>query len=261
VISYPQRIVCLTEETTEILYLLDCGDRIVGISGFTMRPPQARQSKPKVSTFIDANYEKIVELTPDLVLAFSDLQADIVRELVRRGIPVVAFNQRSIEEILQAILLIGGMVGKQQKAEDLVGQYEERLARIAGQWNDVQRPRVYFEEWGDPLISGICWVSELIEIAGGVDIFQEFRGARHAKERIVAPEEVARRNPHIIIGSWCGKPFNIPQVRTRSGWNEVDAVSSKRVYEVDSTIILQPGPASLTDGLDALVNIIHPSST
>jgi iron complex transport system substrate-binding protein len=255
--SYPQRIVCLTEETTEILYLLGCGDRVVGISGFTMRPPEARLEKPKVSTFLDAKYDEIVALEPDLVLTFSDLQAEIAKELILRGLQVVAFNQRSLEEILQNILIVGGMVGRSREAEELVGRYEKRLETIAARAHRMPRPKIYFEEWGDPPISCIRWVSELIEIAGGQDVFVELRNFHDAKGRIIQPDEVIRRNPDIIIGSWCGKPFKKEQVVKRKGWDEITAVKKNRLYEIQSTIILQPGPAALTDGLDELVRIIQ----
>ncbi len=254
--SYPQRIICLTEETTETLYLLGCQDLIVGISGFTVRPMEARLEKPKVSTFLDANFEKILALKPDVVFAFSDLQAEIVKELVLRGIQVVAFNQRSVQEILQMVLMVGGIVGKQTDAQLLVKKFELRLREVSAQSNGKGRPRVYFEEWGDPLISGIRWVSELIEIAGGEDIFSELREYHDAKRRIVQPEEVLRRNPDIIIGSWCGRPFKLDQVRTREGWKEIKAIQNNKLYEIKSSIILQPGPAALTDGLDELVRII-----
>ncbi len=255
--NYPQRIICLTEETTETLYLLGCQDRIVGISGFTVRPQEARREKPRVSTFLDANIDNIIALKPDVVFTFSDLQAEIAKELIARGIQVVAFNQRSVQEILQMILIVGGIVGKFSDAEALVQRFEQRLTDIASQHRGRPRPRVYFEEWGNPLISGIRWVSELIEIAGGEDIFAELREQHSARNRIVQPEEVVDRNPDIIIGSWCGRPFKKEQVRLRPGWEKISAVQKNRLYEIKSSIILQPGPAALTDGLDALVEIIQ----
>ncbi|MEX1276485.1 MAG: cobalamin-binding protein [Bacteroidota bacterium] len=255
--SHPNRIICLTEETTETLYLLGCGESIVGISGFTIRPKEARLEKPKVSSFLDANFEKIVALRPDLVLAFSDLQADIVRELVLRGIQVVSFNQRSVAEILQMILVLGGIVGKQQEAENLVERFEHRLEGVKRQASGREIQTVYFEEWGEPLISGIRWVSELIEIAGGKDCFPELRQYHDAKHRIVHPDEVVKRNPDIIIGSWCGKQFKREEVLRRPGWEAVSAVKNNRLYEIKSSIILQPGPAALTEGLDALVAILR----
>jgi iron complex transport system substrate-binding protein len=255
--SYPDRIICLTEETTETLYLLGCQDRIVGISGFTVRPIQARQEKPKVSTFLDANFDKILALRPEIVFAFSDLQAEIVKELVLRGVQVVAFNQRSVDEILQMILIVGGIMGKESKAQQLAERFERRLVKIASKNKRTKLPKVYFEEWGNPLISCIRWVSELIEIAGGRDIFSELRQHHNAKNRIVESNEVIRRNPDIIIGSWCGRPFKKEQVRKRTGWETIAAIRQNRLYEIKSSIILQPGPAALTDGLDELVRVIR----
>ncbi len=254
--QYPQRIICLTEETTETLYLLGCGERIVGISGFTIRPKEARK-KPKVSAFTEANIEKIVSLKPDIVFAFSDLQADIARELIVRGIQVLTFNQRSVEEILQMILLVGRIVGRAEKAEELVNSYRKRIENFRRQTRTAPHPKVYFEEWYDPLISGICWVSELIEIAGGKEIFSELREYPDAKRRIVSSEEVIKRNPDIIIGSWCGKQFKKNVVLKRKGWSEISAVKKNELHEIKSSIILQPGPASLTEGLDALYSIIQ----
>jgi len=246
---YPTRIVCLTEETTETLYLLGEGDRVVGISGYTVRPPEAR-SKPKVSAFINARFDKIDALRPDLVLAFSDLQADIAAELIRRGYPVVTFNQRSIAEILQAIRIIGGLVGAADRAEALAGNLERGLGDIRVRAAALpRRPRVFFEEWDSPLISGISWVEELVEVAGGAPVFPELRGARLAKDRIVQPDEVARRDPEVIIASWCGKAMKKRTIIERSGWSQVSAVARDQVYEVKSTYILQPGPASLTEGV------------
>lgn len=255
--SYPKRIICLTEETTETLYLLGCGDRVVGISGFTVRPKEARKQKPKVSTFLDADIDKILSLKPDIVLAFSDLQAEIVKKLVLSGLQVVAFNQRSVGEILQNILLVGSIVGRHKEAERLVRKFVTRLEKLSAKSNVKPRPKVYFEEWGNPLISGIRWVSELIETAGGDDIFPELRAHHDAKKRIVPPEEVIKRNPDIIIGSWCGKKFKQDEVRKRKGWENISAIKNNRLYEINSSIILQPGPAALTDGLDALAKIIQ----
>jgi iron complex transport system substrate-binding protein len=249
---YPSRIVCLTEETTETLYLLGEGDRIVGISGYTVRPPEAR-SKPKVSAFINARFEKIVALEPDLILAFSDLQADIAAELIRRGYPVVTFNQRSIAGILQMIRMLGALVGRQAAAEALAARLEggldtmrERAARLP------RRPRVFFEEWDDPLISGICWVDELIEVAGGQPLFPHLRTASLAKDRIVQAADVRAANPDVIIASWCGKAMKKRTIVERPGWTETNAVRHDQVYEIKSTYILQPGPASLTEGVARL---------
>jgi|SRR5581483_7308909 len=250
--KYPSRIVCLTEETTETLYLLGQGDRIVGVSGYTVRPPEARQ-KPKVSAFINANFDKIEALKADLVLAFSDLQAELASELVKRGIAVVTFNQRSVAEILQMIRMLGGLVGCQADAERLAERLEADLDRIreaAARW--PARPRTFFEEWDEPLISGIRWVEELVEIAGGAPIFPELRHARLAKERIVDPAEAARRDPEVIVASWCGKKMKKATIVGRPGWDRVSAVRGDRIYEIKSTYILQPGPASLTDGVNQL---------
>lgn len=258
--TYPSRIVCLTEETTETLYLLGCGDRVVGISGFTVRPPEARKTKPKVSTFTEADFEKIVALKPDLVLTFSDLQAEITRELMLRGITVVGFNQRTVAEILRTILLVGSLVGKHQEAESLVERLKQGLEKIRERAYALpRRPRVYFEEWDNPLISCICWVSELIEIAGGEDIFSEFRSVPHAKGRIVSPQQVVERNPDVIIGSWCGKKFRPERVVQRQGWDAINAVRNGKVFEIKSAVILQPGPAALTDGVEHISQILMSS--
>lgn len=247
--NYPSRIVCLTEETTETLYLLGQQERIVGVSGYTVRPPEAR-TKPKVSSFINAKFDKIESLRPDLVLAFSDLQADLAAELVRRGITVVTFNQRSVAEILQMIRMLGGLVGCQGAAEALASALEKGLAAIRVRAESLpSRPRVFFEEWDEPLISGIQWVEELVEIAGGTPIFPELRSARLARDRIVAPTEVAKRDPQVVFASWCGKKVNSERIRSRAGWDRVSAVRDSRVYEIKSTYILQPGPASLTEGV------------
>jgi iron complex transport system substrate-binding protein len=247
--NYPSRIVCLTEETTETLYLLGEGQRVVGVSGYTLRPPEARQ-KPKVSSFISAKYDKIEALEPDLVLAFSDLQADIVAELVRRGIAVCAFNQRSVAEILQMIRILAGLVGCESKGTALAASLEAGLEGIRTAASQLTfRPRVFFEEWNDPLISGIRWVEELVEIAGGDPIFPELRMKRLAKDRIVQPDEVRSRNPDLILASWCGKKVRKSAIEGRAGWANVAAVRNGHIYEIPSTYILQPGPAALTDGI------------
>ena len=246
---YPSRIVCLTEETTETLYLLGEGDRVVGISGYTVRPPEARQ-KPKVSSFLHARFEKIAALEPDLILAFSDLQAEITNELVRRGYPVFTFNQRSVDEILQMIRILGGMVGVGERAEGLAQELEAGLNQIRESAAAFRRRlRVYFEEWDDPLISGIRWVEELIEIAGGDAVFPHLRSSRLAKDRIVTSEQVIAAAPDVIIGSWCGKPVRTERIAGRSGWDAIPAVRDGHIYEVKSTYILQPGPAALTEGV------------
>ena len=251
----PQRIVCLTEETVETLYLLGEQDRIVGISGYTVRPPQARRDKPRVSAFNSANIDKIVALRPDLVLAFSDIQADIVADLIRGSIAVHAFNQRTLVEIFAMIRTLGALVGAGERADALARSYEERVA-AARAAQPMRRPKVFFEEWDDPLISGIGWVSELIEAAGGVDIFPELASGRAAKDRIVAPADVVARTPDIIVGSWCGKKFRPEKVAARPGFDTVPAVRAGALYEIKSSLILQPGPAALTDGLDAIRRII-----
>jgi iron complex transport system substrate-binding protein len=253
----PRRIICLTEETTETLYLIGEGDRVVGISGYTVRPPEARQ-KPKVSSFLHARYEKIEALKPDLILAFSDLQAEITTELIRRGYPVFTFNQRSVAEILQMIRMLGGIVGATEKAEALARELEAGLEAIrASAATLTRRPRVYFEEWDDPLISGIQWVEELVEIAGGEPVFPDLRHARLAKDRTVTSERVIDARPDVVIGSWCGKPVRKEKILKRPGWDRIPAIQNDDIYEVKSTYILQPGPASLTDGVRRIHDILR----
>jgi iron complex transport system substrate-binding protein len=299
VAEYPSRIVCLTEETTETLYLLGEGDRVVGVSGYTVRPPEARQ-KPKVSAFINARFDKIEALKPDLILAFSDLQADIARELIRRGYPVYCFNQRSVAEILQMIRIVGALVGRADKAHALAARIEHDLEAIRGQtWvrpgsdqgqtgarpgsdqgqtgarpgsdqgqtgagpgsdqgqTPFRRPRVFFEEWPDPLISGIRWVEELVEIAGGDPIFPELRDKSLGKDRIVNSASVIERNPDVIIASWCGKAMKKKTITDRPGWDRINAVRDGRIHEIKSSYILQPGPASLTEGVRQLHAILQ----
>lgn len=254
--SYPRRIICLTEETTEILYLLGEEHRIVGISGYTVRPPEARQ-KPKVSAFINAKFDKIMSLEPDMVFAFSDLQADIAAELIRRGVTVCTFNQRSIREILQTVLTVGRMVGNADGAARLVARFEDELAAIDQSARRFsRRPRVFFEEWNEPLISGIRWVEELIEVAGGQPLYPELRERKSAKDRVLNPLEVAGRDPEVVIASWCGRAVNKTLIRARPGWGEVSAVRRGHVYELKSTYILQPGPAALTEGVRQLHALI-----
>jgi iron complex transport system substrate-binding protein len=250
----PNRIVCLTEETVETLYLLGEQDRIVGVSGYAVRPPQVRREKPRVSAFTSAHIPKILALEPDLVLTFSDLQAAIVTDLVRAGLAVYAFNQRDIAGILAMIRTLGALVGKPENAEVLAAHLEQRLADVAARTRVRQRrPKVYFEEWDDPLISGIGWVSELIEIAGGEDVFSERRAGKAATDRIVSSEAVVAAGPDVILASWCGKKVVSDRIRRRAGWSEIPAVRSGRIVEIKSPLILQPGPAALTDGLDAIV--------
>jgi iron complex transport system substrate-binding protein len=257
--EFPQRIVCLTEETTETLYLLGEDRRIVGISGFTVRPPQARRDKPKVSAFTSARIDKILALKPDLVLGFSDLQADIATQLIRAGVEVHIFNQRSVEEILRMIRTLGGMIGCEARTEELLKgidlgleEIRERASRLA------RRPLVYFEEWDAPQISAIRWVSDLINLAGGTDCFPELARQSLGKDRIVRdPAEVPRRAPDIILGSWCGKRFRPERVAARVGWDTIPAVRTGFVREIKSAIVLQPGPAALTDGVRAIQAVIE----
>jgi len=256
--GYPQRIVCLTEETTETLYLLGEERRIVGISGFTVRPPRARREKPRVSAFTSARTARIVELAPDLVLGFSDLQADIAAELVRAGLNVHIFNQRTVAGILAMIRTLGGMIGCEAKTAALLAGLESGLDAVRAAAAALPaRPRVYFEEWDEPLISGIGWVSELIGLAGGEECFPELARESLGRNRIIAdPLEVVRRAPDIVLGSWCGKKFRPGQVAARSGWSAIPAVREGFVREIKSAIILQPGPAALTDGARALQAVI-----
>jgi iron complex transport system substrate-binding protein len=253
---HPRRIVCLTEETTETLYRIGAGDLVVGVSGFTVRPPEARR-KPRVSSFLDADFERILALRPDLVIGFSDLQADIARELARRGISVLVTNQRSVAEILQTIRAVTALVGRGEEGEALARELEASLRRAAQDAEALPaRPRVFFEEWPDPLIAGIRWVSELVEIAGGVDVCAETRASQAAKGRIQDPSDVARRDPEVVIASWCGKKARREQIVRRPGWEAVRAVRDDQLYEVKSAIVLQPGPAALTDGLREISRIV-----
>jgi iron complex transport system substrate-binding protein len=252
----PQRIVCLTEETTETLYLLGEQDRIVGISGFTCRPKEARQ-KPKVSAFTSAKIEKILELGPDLVIGFSNLQAQIAHDLIQAGVNVLVFNQRSVSEILEMVRMLARIVVAESGGNELAGRLQRELDRIgesAGRFS--RRPRVFFEEWMDPLISGIRWVEELIELAGGEPVFPQLRDQHAAQGRIVEPAAVVTANPDVIIASWCGRKVNKDQIRAREGWGEIEAVRCGHIYEVKSTYILQPGPAALTEGVRQLHAIL-----
>lgn len=251
---YPGRIVCLTEEPTEVLYAIGEEARIVGISGFTVRPARARKEKPKVSAFISARVDEIVRLAPDLVIGFSDIQADIAQALIKRGIEVWIANHRSVDGIIGYVRRLGGMVGAAEKAERYAAGLEAHVAQVKALAQALPRhPKVYFEEWDDPQISAIGWVSELIGIAGGEDIFPERAACAMGRDRILAdPLEVVRRAPDIIVGSWCGKKFRPASVAARPGWNAIPAVREGELHEVKSPLILQPGPAALTDGLDAL---------
>ena len=256
---YPQRIVCMTEETTEALYLLGEDWRIAGISGFTVRPPSARKEKPKVSAFTSAKIDKILALEPDLALGFSDMQADIAAELIRRGVAVHVFNHRSVAGILAMIRTLGGLIGETEKADRLATSLGQNVERIRARSAAVApRPRVYFEEWDEPQISGIRWVSELVSIAGGDDCFPELAHESLGKNRIIAdPQTVVERAPDIIIGSWCGKKFRPERVAERPGWDTIPAIRDGEIHEIKSAVILQPGPAALTDGVAELEHIIR----
>lgn len=251
---FPQRIVCLTEEPTEVLYALGEERRIVGISGFTVRPPRARKEKPKVSAFTSAKIGAILDLEPDLVIGFSDIQADIARDLIRAGVEVWISNHRSVEGIVAYIRRLGAMVGAADKANRYADEAQAHIAAIEKLAAALpRRPRVYFEEWDDPPISGIRWVAELIRIAGGDDVFPELAAKSLGRDRIIADAgEIVRRQPDLIFGSWCGKKFRPATVAARPGWEAVPAVRNGHLYEIKSPIILQPGPAALFDGLDAL---------
>jgi iron complex transport system substrate-binding protein len=254
----PQRIVCLTEETTEWLYLLGEQARIVGISGYTVRPRRAREEKPKVSAFLSARIDKILELRPDCVFGFSDLQADIAAELIRKGVQVTVFNQRSVAEIFSMLYQVAAMVGQAQRGLELLAGMRARLLAIEQSAKALpRRPRVFFEEWDEPHISAIRWVSELTAIAGGDDCFPELAAEALGKNRIIADgDEIVRRNPDIIIGSWCGKKFRPEKVAARPGWDGIDAVKNGQLFEIKSADILQPGPAALTDGVEQLHRIV-----
>ena len=250
--SNPRRIVCLSDETAETLYLLGAQDRIVGVSGFSTRPPEVR-SKPRISAFRDANLDAIVALKPDLVLTFSDVQAEITRQLVLRGLAVLNFNQRSISEILEMIAMLARIVDKAAEGKGLIASLRRGLDEVASSAQKLaRRPRVYFEEWHDPLISGIRWVDELIEIAGGEPIFPELRQGGKAQERVINPDEVLRRDPEVVFASWCGMKVDFEAVCNRPGWGEMQAVRNHHLYEIPSSCILQPGPAALTDGVRLL---------
>jgi iron complex transport system substrate-binding protein len=253
---YPRRVVCLTSETTEIAFAVGAGDRVVGVSGTARRPPEARRLR-KIGGFTTFRLDRILELEPDLVLAFSDLQADVVRDLVRAGVPVLASNQRSLAEIFQTILVIGGALGCEAAARGVVVDIQDEIRQVrefSSVWPD--RPRVYFEEWGEPAISGIRWVSELIEIAGGSDIFPELRDCRDAPSRVVDPAEVIKRDPEIVVASWCGKPVDLDAIRGRPGWSGITAVRAGRVHALPSDDLLSPGP-SVVRGLRALHELVQ----
>ena len=247
----PERIICLTEETVETLYLLGEDRRIVGVSGYAVRPPQVRREKPRVAAFTSADIPKILALEPDLVLTFSDLQAPIVADLIREGVTVMAYNQRDIAGILAMIRHLGATVGAADRAEALAAGYEARLASVAARATGP-RPTVYFEEWDEPMISGIQWVSELIEIAGGREAFPDLADKKSARDRILTPDRVIAAAPDVILASWCGKKVRPERIAARPGWDAIPAVRNGRIVEIKSSLILQPGPAALTEGLDAI---------
>lgn len=255
--AFPSRIVCLSDEASELLYLLGEQDRIVGVSGFSRRPPEVR-SKPRVSTFRDANFEAIEKLHPHLIITYSDVQADITKEAIHRGLSVLSFNQRSVSQIFEFIELIARLVNQQAKGGKLIAAYQSELETIANAAASFPwRPRVFFEEWNEPLISGIEWVEELIELAGGEPIFPEFRKAWKAKDRTVQPDQVIERNPDVIIASWCGMKVDTEAICSRPGWGAIAAIRNGHVYEIPSSNILQPGPACLTDGVRELHRILE----
>jgi len=255
----PRRIICLTEETVETLYALEADDLIVGVSGYAVRPPQVRKEKPRVAAFTSADVPKILALDPDLVLAFSDLQADIVRELIAEGVAVHAFNQRDLAGIFAMIRMLGAMVGTAARADELAQLLERHVEQVRAacadrcRETDGKRPRVYFEEWDEPMITGIGWVSDLIEVAGGEDCFAHLKVEQSAKDRIISPDDVIAAAPDVIVASWCGKKVRPEKIAARPGWEAIPAVASGRIHEIKSPLILQPGPAALTDGLDAMV--------
>ncbi|MEL7255899.1 MAG: cobalamin-binding protein [Pseudomonadota bacterium] len=253
----PERIVCLTEETVETLYLLGEDHRIVGVSGYAVRPKRVRQEKPRVSAFTSADIPKIMALEPDLVLTFSDLQADIAADLLRAGVMVVGYNQRDVAGILAMIRQLGALVGAGDKADKLADGYARRLDQIAAR--APRGPRVYFEEWDEPMISGIKWVSELVEIAGGRDVFPDHAAKAAAMDRVVTSEDVIKARPDVILASWCGKKVRPEKISARPGWDQIPAVAQGRITEIKSPLILQPGPAALTDGLDAILAALTPS--
>jgi iron complex transport system substrate-binding protein len=259
--EFPARIVCLSDETTETLYLLGEQDRIVGVSGFSTRPPEVR-SKPRVSTFNNANVEEILALKPDLVLTFSDVQAEITKQLVLHGLTVLNFNQRTVAGILDMIRTLSRLVGVEFRGDALIHKLKSKMDATAVRAASLpHRPRVYFEEWHDPLISGIGWVDELIEVAGGVPVFPELRTQAKARDRVLDPAEVIRRDPEVIFASWCGMKVKLDEIRQRPNWHQISAVRNRHVYEIPSSSILQPGPAALTDGLrllhETLARIAH----
>jgi len=263
-VDYPKRIICLTEEPTELLYLLGEETRIAGISVYTVRPERAKKEKPKVSAFISGNIKKIKSLHPDLIVGFSDIQAQLAHDLIREGFTVLITNQRSISEIYSTMFLIGSLIGKGHETSQLIEGWKSKLEKIRQESEDLiqkrwngRRPKVFFQEWNDPTITGIRWVSEVIEICGGEDVFSYMQEKSMAKDRIVTADEVVRANPDIIIGSWCGKPVDFNWFHIQKDWNQIAAVQNKKIYEVDSSLILQPGPALFLKGVEEIQKIIH----
>ncbi|MBM3504490.1 MAG: cobalamin-binding protein [Alphaproteobacteria bacterium] len=253
----PQRIVCLTVETVETLYLLGAEERIVGVTGYAVRPARVRREKPRIAAFTSADIPKILALAPDLVLAFSDLQAEVAADLIRAGVAVHAFNQRDVAGILGMIRTLGALVDRAQEAKALATGLERRLELVRERVSARPRPRVYFEEWDDPMISGIGWVGELIDAAGGIDVFPDLRFRKAATDRIVRTEQVIAAAPEVILASWCGKRVRPERIAERPGWDTIPAVRLQRIHEIKSPLILQPGPAALTDGLDAILRALH----
>ncbi|TGL34277.1 cobalamin-binding protein [Leptospira koniambonensis] len=253
----PQRIVCLTEETTELLYLLGEEERIVGISAYTERPPHAKEEKPRVSAFINGNIKRIKELNPDLVVGFSDIQAQLSHDLVKEGLNVLITNQRSLEEIFQTILMVGSLIGKSEQVSKLVESYKKKLKDIKERSSSKPKLKVFFQEWDHPIITGIRWVSELLEIVGAIDCFGHLKEKSMAKDRIVSLHEVADAKPDLIIGSWCGKPMDFEWVRTREEWKDIPAIKKDKIFEMDPAIILQPGPALFEEGILEMDRILE----
>ncbi|MGJ4752961.1 cobalamin-binding protein [Leptospira kmetyi] len=253
----PKRIICLTEETTELFYLLGEEERIVGISAYTVRPLKAKEEKPKVSAFINGNVKRIKELKPDLVIGFSDIQANLAKDLIAEGLNVLVTNQRTIPEIFETLLLFGSIVGKGNETQTLIEGWKRKLDGIGNKYSSGNRPSVFFQEWDEPIITGISWVSELIDLAGGKDCFDHLKTKSLAKDRIITANDVAAANPDVYIGSWCGKPMNFEWVQKHPDWQKTGAIQNGKVYELDPSIILQPGPALFVEGIDQLAKLIH----
>ena len=252
----PERIVCLTEETVETIYLLGEEKRIVGVTGYASRPKQVRNEKQRISSFISANINKIVNLKPDLVLAFSDIQAEIVSELIKKNFTVLCFNQRDIKGIFNMIDMIGSILNIKLKSDKLIKNLKKNIESVNKKYSNNKKLKVYFEEWNDPYITAIKWVSELIEIAGGKDVFEEMSNNKSAKNRIINDKQIIKANPDLIIGSWCGKKVNFDEIISRPNWSNITAVKNNNIFEIKSSKILQPGPAALTDGLEEMIKIL-----